>query len=890
MRGWRELVGRDGPTQSAPSFGALLPRTSVGYNALSMSKEDFRLPRTVWPRLYCLYVEADLERWSYRARETIELDLQRGGPDVVLHSIGHCFEYVAAFFQGRMWNGVAQHDPERETVTLRFERPLPAGPVRLELHFTGTILDRLRGFYRSQREGRRYAATQFEAADARRAFPCFDEPEFKARFQLTLVVPPGNQAIANAPEVSRRTLEDGRIEIRLAETPPISSYLVAWCIGPFESTAVAFTPSGVPVRVWLPQGMSDKGEFAREAHVRSLAYLEQYTNIPYPYAKVDAIGLPDFEAGAMENPGAITYRLTAIAADPKRSSVAARKAIFSTVAHELTHMWWGDLVTMVWWEDLWLNESFATFVGTKVSAELMPEWGMWRDFVASLHRPFQLDALRSTHPISFEVRNAKQATERFDVITYWKGAAVVRMIENFLGADAFRSGVQAYLQRFRERNAQAEDFWRELSEASGQDVAALAQAWIKQPGHPLLTLQVQPQHDGLRVEVQQGRFFADPEAGRFEPAQTWAVPLVCKFGTSEGIREERHLLTSPSGEVFLPGAQWLYPNGGASGFYRFLLDDRGLQALVPRVQDVLAEHERLNLLDNQWTLLKAGRLSLRAYFALLEGFRSERDRAVLGTWAEQLGWLWFHALPAEEEQRFGRYVEALFRPHWQTVGWNPGVNESDDDRMRRAILLSLLGNLARAADLRAEAAERIRRYFAEPGVLDPNLVGAAAGVAARDGDAQLFEQYLERKRASSADPEEEHRFLMALASFEKPELVQRTLSLVLTDEVRPQDRPFLLNALLGRRWSRLPAWEFVRQRWDELARLLDPMLLQNLVRGLAQLTAPELAEHVLTFLRDHATEETRETTAQACEQLRLDAAAVRRLAGEFGAALRELCD
>lgn len=852
-----------------------------------MSKDDFRLPRTVWPRLYRLRLEVDLERWSYRAEESIELEVQERTPEVVLHSVGHQFERVAAFFHGRAWNGTAEADEEAETVTLRFEQPLPAEQVRLDLQFTGTILERLRGFYRSQKEGRRYAATQFEAADARRAFPCFDEPEFKARFQLTLVVPAGNEAIGNGPEVSRRTLADGRVEIRFAETPPISSYLVAWCIGPFESTAVAFTPSGIPVRVWLPEGMSDKGDFARDAHVRSLAYLERYTNIPYPYAKVDAIGVPDFEAGAMENPGAITYRLTAIAADPQRSSVAARKAIFSTVAHELTHMWWGDLVTMVWWDDLWLNESFATFVGMKVTADLIPDWGLWRDFVASLQRPFQLDALRSTHPISFEVRNAKQAAERFDVITYWKGAAVVRMIEHFLGADAFRSGVQAYLQRFREGNAKAEDFWRELSVASGQDVAALARAWIKEPGHPLLVLQVHADRSGLRVQVQQERFFADPEAARAGAAQTWPVPVVWKFGTAEGIREERHLLTSARGEFFLPGALWCYPNGRASGFYRFLLDGGALQALVPRVQEALAEHERLNLLDNQWALLKAGRLTLHAYFALLEGFRSERDRAVLGALAEQLGWLWLHALPAAEEARFAQYVEAFFRPHWQTLGWEPRAGESDDERMRRAIVLGLLGNLARAADLRAEAAERIRRYFADPGALDPNLVAAAAAVAARDGDAQLFEKYVAHKRASSANPEEEHRFLMALANFEKPALVQRALALVLTDEVRPQDRPFLLNALLGRRWSRLPAWEFVQERWDDLARLLDPMLLQNLVRGLAQLTDPAVAERVLAFLSERATDETRETTTQACEQLRLDSATVRRLAAEFAEVLRE---
>src|SRR5262249_41451496 len=394
----------------------------------------------------------------------------------------------------------------------------------------GTILERLRGFYRSQKDGDRYAATQFEAADARRAFPCFDEPEFKARFAVTLVMPSAVTAVSNGPQAHTQTLADGRTEIRFTETPPISSYLVAYCIGPFDATPVAMTPSGIPVRVVLPRGLADKGLFARDAHVRSLAYLEDYTGIPYAYTKVDAIGLPDFEAGAMENPGAITYRLTAIAADAERASTHALKGIFYTAAHELTHMWWGDLVTMAWWNDLWLNESFATFVGYKVVADLMPEWGMWRDFVATLSRPFALDALVSTHPISYEVKNAKQATERFDVITYWKGAGVVRMIEGFLGAEAFRTGVRRYLDRYRERNATADDFWRELTAASGRDVGTIANAWIKQPGHPVVHVSARPVGDALHLSLRQERFFADARATDTAAAQQWPVPMVIAYG------------------------------------------------------------------------------------------------------------------------------------------------------------------------------------------------------------------------------------------------------------------------------------------------------------------------------------------------------------------------
>jgi puromycin-sensitive aminopeptidase len=764
--------------------------------------------------------------------------------------------------------------------------PLPLGPARLEIAFAGEIVERLRGFYRSQKDGARYAATQFEAADARRAFPCFDEPEFKARFALTLLVPPGVTAVSNGPQNETRTLPDGRTEIRFAETPPISSYLVAYCVGPFEATPVRATPSGVPVRVVLPRGLADKGLYARDAHVRSLAYLEEYTGIPYPYTKVDALGVPDFEAGAMENPGAITYRLTAIAADPERSSTQALKGIFYTAAHELTHMWWGDLVTMAWWNDLWLNESFATFVGYKVVADLMPEWGMWRDFVATLARPFALDSLVSTHPISFEVKNAKQATERFDVITYWKGAGVVRMIEGFLGADAFRAGVRSYLNRYREANATADDFWRELSTASGRDVATIANAWIKEPGHPLVHATAQQLGDDLRVTLRQQRFFADSSVSESRPPQAWPVPLVIKFGGADGVAERRVLLGAEQLDITLPRARWYFPNGGASGFYRFAMDDGSLQALVGAVQQALAPHERLLLADNQWTLLKAGAASIDQFLNLLAGYRTETDRSVVSALADQLGWLSLHVVDDAGRTPFETFVADYYREQFEALGWEPQAGEPVDERLKRAAVIGAMGGIARVESVRGEARRRLEQYFTDRASLDPNLASVVAGLAARDGDAALYDRYLERKRGAATDPEEEQRFLLTLAAFEVPDLIQRTLDLTLSAEVRGQDRAFVLAGLLGRHAARLAAWDFVRARWEQLVKLMDPMLLQNLIRGLGQLTFEPIATQVREFLGPRATEETRETIAQISEHLAIDAAAVTRLQPVLAAALR----
>ncbi|HVO25083.1 MAG TPA: M1 family aminopeptidase, partial [Candidatus Margulisiibacteriota bacterium] len=657
-------------------------------------------------------------------------------------------------------------------------------------------------------------------------------------------------------------------------------------VGPYEATPTTSTPSRVPVRVWLPKGMADKGVYARDAHVRSLSYLEDYTAIAYAYGKVDAIGVPDFEAGAMENPGAITYRLTAIAADPERAAVPALKGIFYTAAHELTHMWWGDLVTMAWWDDLWLNESFATFIGYKVVADLVPDWGMWRDFVATLARPFSMDALESTHPISFEVKNAKQATERFDVITYWKGAGVVRMIEGFLGAEAFRTGVRAYLNRYREANATADDFWRELSTASGRDVGTIANAWIKEPGHPVVHATAQQASGHLRITLRQERFFADPNAAARQKPQTWPVPLVIKFGGADGVRERRVLLGTAQADVTLPAARWYFPNGGASGFYRVAMDDASLQALVGVVQEALEPHERLMLADNQWTLLKAGAASVDQFLALLAGYRAETDRAVVSVLADQLAWLSLHVVADDVRAAYEAFVADYYREQFAALGWQPRPGEAVDERLKRAVVIGALGAVARVEAVRAEARRRLEQYLTDRPSLDPNLASVVVGLAARDGDAALYERYLERKRAATTDPEEEQRFLLALAAYEVPELIQRTLELALSTEVRAQDRTFLLAGLLGRRAARRAAWDFVRDHWEQLVKLMDPMLLQNLIRGLGQLTFEPVATQVREFLAPRATEETRETVAQVTEHLAIDAAAVARLQPALSAALK----
>ena len=845
---------------------------------------NFRLSKDVLPSRYELRFELEFDKWTSTGWERIALRTARPSREIVLHALE--LDIQKASVDGEVAQRTA-YDVEAQTVTLYFGREIPAGEHALEIAWIGGIRESLRGLYRSLRGEERYAATQFEAADARRAFPCFDEPEFKARFTVELIHPAGNAAIANMPIASQEQLDERRTRTVFRETPKISSYLVAFTVGPYEFTDVVTTPSGIPVRVCLPPGLAAQGTYARDAHVRSVEWLQAYTAIPYPYYKVDAIGIPDFEAGAMENPGAITYRTRLLAADEKNASIQTLKGVFSTAAHELTHMWWGDLVTMRWWTDLWLNESFASFVGEKTTDALNPEWRYWRDFVADNTSAFNLDALASTHPISVEAKSAEEASQRFDAISYTKGAAVLRMIEGYLGEDAFREGVRIYLKRHAEANASADDFWRALDESSGQDVTALANAWITEPGHPLVDIRARDADGGLELELTQTRYFSDTNAS--PTRQRWPVPLVIKYGTDDGIREHRSILSSERGTIRLPGARWFFPNAGGRGFYRFrfatAFEGDRLDAGIAH----LAAEERLALVDDLWAIARHGKATLAMFLARVETLRGEQDRAVLAAIGDSLSWLGNYAVRDATERPFARLVDDLYRPILEAAGWMPRENDDTDTREKRTRAIGMLGFHARAQDVRDEAQRRVRDHLEGRVRLHPDIAGTVIAVAATVGDKALWDRYVARmQQAQATDTQEEARFRQALIFFEDPELAHRTAEAIFSAIIRVQDRGLMLIPMMQSRHTRLAAWEAVKAHWDTDVAGTDmaPLLKQGYVTAISQLTQRGLAEEAAAFLERKRTPDVQETVAQSVERLRINTAAAERLADELEDALR----
>jgi puromycin-sensitive aminopeptidase len=845
---------------------------------------NFRLSKDILPSRYELRFELEFDNWTSTGRERIALRMSRPAREIVLHSLD--LDIEKASVDGEVAQRTS-YDTEAQTATLHFARDLPAGDHVLEISWTGGIRESLRGLYRSLRGEERYVATQFEAADARRAFPCFDEPEFKASFAVELIHPAGNAAIANMPIASQESLDERRTRTVFRETPKISSYLVAFTVGPYEFTDVVKTPSGIPVRVCLPPGLAAQGTYARDAHVRSVEWLQAYTAIPYPYHKVDAIGIPDFEAGAMENPGAITYRTRLLAADDKNASIQTLKGVFSTAAHELTHMWWGDLVTMRWWTDLWLNESFASFVGEKTTAALNPEWRYWRDFVADNTSAFNLDALASTHPISVEAKSAEEASQRFDAISYTKGAAVLRMIEGYLGEDAFREGVRIYLKRHAEANASADDFWRALDESSGQDVTALANAWIKESGHPLVDIRARDADGGLELELTQTRYFSDTDAA--PTRQRWPVPLVIKYGTDDGIREHRSILSSERGTIRLPGARWFFPNGGGRGFYRFRFASAFEGDRLDAGISHLAAEERLALVDDLWAIARHGKATLAMFLARLETLRGEQDRAVLAAIGDSLSWLSNYAVRDATERPFARLVDELYRPILDAAGWTPRESDDTDLREKRTRAIGMLGSHARAQDVRDEAQRRVRDHLEGRERLHPDVAGVVIAVAATIGDKTLWDRYVARmQQAQASDTQEEARFRQALIYFEDPELAHRTAEAIFSPIIRVQDRGLMLIPMMQSRRTRLAAWEAVKTHWDRdiAATDLAPLLKQGYVTAVSQLTQRGVVDEAAAFLEHKRTPDIQETVAQSLERLRINTAAAERLADELEDALR----
>ncbi len=843
--------------------------------------DPHRLPRTVVPHRYDLHLRPDLAEAAFAGTVRIEVTVAEATDEIVLNAIELEVDDAAAVVGDDRRPARTSLDEATERLHLHLDAPLPPGPAVVEIAFRGVLNDQLHGFYRSTftdhaGEERVLATTQFEATDARRAFPCWDEPDRKASFVVTLDVAPGLLAVANAREVGREDLDDGWSRVRFAETMVMSTYLVAFVVGPLEVTDPV-PAAGVDLRIVHPIGKGNLARYALEVGAFCLDHLAGWYDLPYPGDKLDLVAVPDFAFGAMENLGCVTFREVLLLVDPTTATQPELQRVVDVIAHELAHMWFGDLVTMRWWNGIWLNEAFATFMEMATTDAFRPDWQRWTGFGIARSEALDTDALHSTRPIEFEVVSPADAEGMFDVLTYEKGAAVVRMLEQYLGEERFQAGIRRYLAAHQYGNTETTDLWDAIEAATGEPTRRIMDSWIFQGGHPVVAVAL----DGDRLVLTQERSTYLPGA---EPAR-WAVPVLVAWADADGEHRDRVLLDDEQAVVEL-GARpdWVAVNRGGSGFYRVRYDPTLRAALAERAQEVLDPLERYQLVDDLWAGVLAARVGAVEALDVVAAFGAETD---LSVWQRLVGVLGAVDRLVGDEARAGlaALTVDLVTPAYERLGPLPVAGEADRDAELRALLFATLGGLGAHAPTRVRAAELHRSYLDDRTTVDPALAAAAASVLAEVGDPADHAAFLERFRTAT-DPQEEQRYLFLLADVDDPGCFAATLDLVLGDEVRSQDGPYLVRRLLANRSRGPEAWSWLVTHWDEATTRFPSNSIARMLAGVRTLDRPDLAAEVEAFLDAHPVPQGEKAIRQHREKLAVNVALRQREAAALDDRLR----
>jgi aminopeptidase N len=756
-----------------------------------------RLPKSVVPSRYSLAITPDLANEVFMGEETIDVNVKEPVDAIVLNAVDLELRDVTVNGQP----ATVSVDAAAQTVTLKLDAPLPLGKATIRDRFFGKLSQKLRGLYVSRTPKRKYAVTQFESTDARRAFPCFDEPAFKAVFDITLIIDEGDIAISNSPIAMASLAPNGRQAFRFAPTKKMSTYLVVMLVGDFR--CIQGGADGIPIRVCSTPGMENLTHFALSAAEQAVKFYNGYFGIKYPFDKLDLIGIPDFEAGAMENAGAITFRETALLLDDKTASVERQKGVASTVSHEIAHMWFGDLVTMAWWDDIWLNEGFASFMTRKPLEAWHPEWRTDLDAVGGTVGSLSLDTQRATRAIRTHAETPEEINQLFDGIAYGKTSAVLRMIEAWLGRDVFRDGIRAYLTKYSWSNAAAEDFWRTMAESSKQPVDVVMKSFVDQAGAPLLHVSEACVDGERRVTIEQQRLTI--AGSKVEGA--WTLPL-CPRG------EACRIVSQKSETVALKGCDApLFLSRDGAGYFAVEYGQDERAKLRAHLRD-LTPAERLSLWGNEWLLTRNLREDAGEYLALLREMPRPAERPLASGVADSLELLDRRLTSDANREAWETYVRAALKGY-APLSWETPGGETSEQRIVRADVLSTIGTTARDRKVIAGAKKIAEQYMKDPASVDAVVADRALPMAAMGGGEALYQRILQHME-SETTPEIRNRYRRLLADFRDPKLVARTLDYIFSDKTRTQDLPRMLGAMMFNPAARDATWAAIKAHWTDL--------------------------------------------------------------------------
>jgi aminopeptidase N len=827
-----------------------------------------KLPKTVIPVHYQIEITPDLTNLNLTGVEVVDIEVRESTARLVLNAVEMTLD--AAGIDDDAGHADIGLDAASETATLSFAKPLAAGPHRLRIGFSAKINKFDRGLfyvdYPTDNGTKRMLSSQLEPADARRIFPCWDEPAFKATFALTATVPKTFLAVGNMPVAREEPVGPDLKRVWFAPTPKMSSYLFVFTTGELER--LTGDADGVTVGVVTTQGKREQGRFALDNAVRLLAYYNDYFGIKYPLPKLDLIAVPGGFGGAMENWGGITFFESRLLFDPSSNAETAQRGIFSVLAHEMAHQWFGDLVTMGWWDNLWLNEGFASWMQEKAAEHFYPQWRTWLNGYGQKQYAMTLDARRTSHPIQQPVADQSEAMAAFDGITYNKGQAFIRMLESYLGEQAFGDGIRKYMASHAYGNTTTADLWQALGDAAGKPVTAIAASFTEQDGVPLITAETRCNGNEQRMTLHQDRFMIVPSTIKDTPSpRTWQVPVA--IGPVAGTSPAKILLLEGNAEI--PAGfcgEAIKVNLGDVGYFRVEYGPNSRAALVKSLA-LMTPEDRVNFVADGWAMVQAGRAEAPSYLALIEDIKSDDHRAV---WDQvinsltTLDWLERNRPERAALQAFGR---ARLRRVFDRLGWDAG-DANDEQALLRSRLITALGEFG-DGDIVAEAKRRFAGFLQNPASLPTALRDPVTHLVGMSADLASYDTLLALARRSTLT-NERLRYYYAAAGALDPTLARATLALTLTDELPNTIVGGVINTVASSGEQTQLAWDFVRTNFDALAVRLGPSFADEFIaRLMTNFSDDAHAAELKGFAPAQATSGGRVTAARALETIAIAA-------------------
>jgi aminopeptidase N/puromycin-sensitive aminopeptidase len=820
-----------------------------------------RLPTVVIPSHYKLRIDPNIEKQQFSGEETIDVQLAQASKEIVLNSLNLEISSAEVMANGKIQQAKVSYDQPDEMIRLVVAEAIPPGRAALHLKFSGKLTAGLRGLYLSKTARRSYAVTQFEGTYARMMFPGFDEPAFKATFDLTVVADKRDTAVSNGRIIHDAPAADpARHILTFSTSPKMSTYLVALAVGDWQ--CLERTVDAVPIRVCAVPESKDKAHFALDVAAHSIQFYNQWYGIRYPFGKLDMLAIPDYEWGGMENTASIFYRDTSLLLDEATASVFSRRAHATVIAHEIAHQWFGDLVTAAWWDDIWLNEGFATWMQAKPIEAWHPEWHLEDDVAATSQQIIGLDSLSATRAIHGDPKTPAEIKEMFDGITYEKGGAVLNMLESYVGPEVFRKGVNAYLRAHANGNATSADFWQAEAQVSGKPIDQVMPTFVLQPGVPMLTVTSSCNRGKAQVAFTQQRFFLSRERLNAGSPEQWQIPVCMKFGRGDACS----LVTAKTQETSLEQCPvWVFANRNAKGYYRVAYTKEELHAVAGVAETQLNAPERIALIEDTWAMTRVGKNSVEDFLSLAQALQSERDLAAINLLAADLEYVGDSLVPANEAEKFNEFVREQFAVNGKSLGWAVRPGDSDEQKAVRASLLSILG---RTGDPQAVATARelVQRYIKDPASVEGTLVGPAFATAAAQGDTSLYDQIsaaLPKARSTG----EYNTYLIALAQFSQADLAERTIALIGEGKVRQQVYPLLFGVLLANTRTQDVAWTYLKSHWSDLAEKVTSFGGRGAVSALGNFCSEEKRADVAEFFQQHPAPGAQRTVNQSLERI-----------------------